>query len=108
MTPAPGRRVGFNSTDKGAIMAFLLFAGNDYYADGGIDDLRGKFETMEDCEKGLASITVEISGGWAHIFNLDSMRIVKRFKRDNPQADWVDCGLETFTYDARAGRARWV
>lgn len=59
-------------------MAYLLFAGADYYPRGGANDFKGQFDTVE--------LAIEAhdhyefcDGGWAHVFCLKSLSAVKFF-----------------------------
>ena len=56
-------------------MAYLLFSGSVYYPEGGADDLKGKFATVED------AIAAHDNGEWANILCLDSLKIVMSFYR---------------------------
>ena len=60
-------------------MAYLLFAGNDYYPKGGVEDLQGQFETLEAAIAGHDQNKFEYDGGWANVLCLDSLKLVKRF-----------------------------
>jgi endonuclease IV len=56
---------------------YWLFAGNDFYADGGFADFRGSFDTLEATKEQL----VDLSGGrqsldWYHVFDSQSNKIV--------------------------------
>jgi len=58
--------------------SYLLFAGDDYYPVGGARDFIGIFESMEKAiEKHNPSIYRD--QGWANIFSLKSLQIVKKF-----------------------------
>lgn len=67
-------------------MAYLLFAGDDYYPNGGAEDLIGRFETIKEAFIGHDPNQFEYDGGWANVLCLDSMKIVKFFHRGN----WFD------------------
>ena len=81
MTPAPGGQAGFNSTDKGADVAFLLFSGEDYYPNGGAEDFLGKYDSIDAAIDAHDPACYKFNGGWAHVFNLDTLKIVKCFRR---------------------------
>ena len=67
-------------------MAYLLFAGDDYYPAGGAGDLEGIFATAEDAIAAHDPRKYSYSGGWAHILNLETMKIEKDFL----SCRWVD------------------
>lgn len=46
---------------------FLLFAGADYYADGGWNDFHGSFDTVAEAEAIAASLPEDSSGSWWHV-----------------------------------------
>lgn len=60
-------------------MAYLLFAGDDYYPEGGANDLIGRFDSVE--EAVAAHDPKEYEDGWANILCLESLEIVKRYWR---------------------------
>lgn len=62
-------------------MAYLLFAGNDYYPDGGAEDLQGRYETLEQAIASHEPNKYQYDGGWANVLCLDSLKVVKRFFR---------------------------
>ena len=51
-------------------MAYLLFAGDHYYPEGGAYDLQGKFDTIEAAIAGHVPKTFEYNGGWANVLCL--------------------------------------
>lgn len=65
---------------------FLLFAGDDYYPEGGAYDFKGSFETEEDAVKAHNPNEHDYNGGWANIFDLKEEKIVKQFSRGT----WYD------------------
>lgn len=67
-------------------MAYLLFAGADYYPDGGARDLKGKFDTIDLAIEAHDPCEFDYEGGWANVLCLDSMRIVKSFWRGT----WIE------------------
>lgn len=62
-------------------MAYLLFAGNDYYPRGGALDLKGKFNSIDDAIAEHDPNEFEYDGGWANILCLHDFKIVKLFER---------------------------
>lgn len=58
---------------------FLLFAGNDYYPDGGAYDFKGSFKTVSAALKEHNPKQHNYDGGWANIFDLETEKIVKQF-----------------------------
>lgn len=67
-------------------MAYLLFAGNDYYPKGGAEDFTGKFDTLEAASASHRPDEFSYSGGWANVLCLESLKVVKRFWRGK----WYD------------------
>ena len=59
----------------------LLFAGNDYYPEGGAYDFKGSFETVELALQAHNPKEHRYEGGWANIFDLKEEKIVKQFSR---------------------------
>lgn len=53
---------------------FLLFCGETYYPNGGMKDLVGSFDTLEDTKLSLCS-------DWAHVFDLELDEIVVEWYR---------------------------
>jgi hypothetical protein len=62
-------------------MAYLLFAGDDYYPSGGAEDLQGRFETVDAAIAGHDPTKYKYEGGWANVLCLDSLKMVKVFNR---------------------------
>ena len=62
-------------------MSYLLFAGDDYYALGGAEDLQGKYSTIQDAINAHDPSKFDIDGGWANILCIETMAIVNRFNR---------------------------
>lgn len=60
---------------------YLLFAGNDYYPNGGAEDLVGLYENLDDALEAHNQTIYEYEGGWAHVYSLVEMRIIAEFKR---------------------------
>ena len=60
---------------------FLLFAGNDYYPDGGAHDFQGAFDSVEKAKLAHDPDEFQYDGGWANIFDTDSLSISMRFSR---------------------------
>lgn len=56
-------------------MGYLLFAGVEYYPEGGAEDLQGHFDTIDAAIAGYDSKNFE----WANILCLDSLKIVCHF-----------------------------
>ena len=74
---------------------FLVFAGEDYYPVGGIDDLHSKHETIE----GAKSVTFPVEDPdsfsfdgyeWAHIFDTEKMIVVAETETidENGKPEW--------------------
>lgn len=47
---------------------YLLFAGQVYYPSGGWDDLRGNFDTLEDCHE-IINLRYTTDDYWWHIID---------------------------------------
>ena len=62
-------------------MAFLLFAGDDYYPKGGAEDLQGRFYTLQEAIAAHDTGKYEYEGGWANVLSLESMQVAKRYSR---------------------------
>lgn len=60
---------------------YLLFAGDDYYPEGGCNDLKGKFQSVDDAVKRHDPNKFEYDGGWANILNIETMKCVAKFSR---------------------------
>ena len=62
---------------------YYLFAGHRYYPEGGMDDFRGEFESIEDAKRWYEDNEQLISGdsyidNWGHVVD-SKLRVVKRF-----------------------------
>ena len=62
-------------------MKFLLFCGDDYYPEGGADDLVGGFKTVEKAIAAHDPKKHQYDGGWANILDIKNLKIVRRFNR---------------------------
>ena len=71
-------------------MAYLLFAGNDYYPRGGARDLVGRFDTIEAAIGGHDPRRFKYDGGWANVLCLETLAVVKRFSRGK----WYEPGAD--------------
>ncbi len=60
---------------------YLLFAGKDYYPNGGAEDFIGIYKTKKDALKAHDPNKYDYDGGWANIFDLKTERIIKKFDR---------------------------
>ena len=60
-------------------MAYLLFAGDHYYPEGGAYDLQGKFDTIEEALAAHNPAAFDYDGGWANLLCLDTLKVVKEF-----------------------------
>lgn len=54
-----------------AMKPYLLFAGWDYYPDGGMKDYRGDFETIEKCVE-----EADLNFNWWQIVTRDDMTVI--------------------------------
>ena len=82
-------------------MSFLLFAGSDYKKEGGIGDLVGVFDTLDEAVSNHDPERFDCLGGWAHVFCLETKTIVKQFwgglwcdGSENPYELWEKRRLE--------------
>ena len=67
---------------------YLLFAGEDYYPDGGFKDFLGDFDSIDDAklflETNPKTNPTGLSIDWWHIFSLKDARIVEADKSFKP------------------------
>lgn len=63
------------------MVPYLLFAGNKYYPYGGANDLEGRFDTLDEAIAAHTTKQFTYSCGWANVLCLDSLKIVKKFRR---------------------------
>jgi hypothetical protein len=59
--------------NEGNPMNYALFAGDYYYPRGGLNDLVGQYETIEEAEAAVGERIVE----WYHIVYLPTLVVVK-------------------------------
>ena len=64
---------------------YLLFAGEDYYPNGGAEDIQGAFETLSDAVDFHKPNEFDYDGGWANVLNVSTLGVEARFNR----GDWV-------------------
>lgn len=58
---------------------YLVFAGENFYPDGGWDDIRGSFDTQEEAERFAHGITGRPGGwDWGQVVDLMTGAIVSR------------------------------
>jgi len=55
-------------------MAYLTFAGDEYYPHGGMEDYKGVRPTIE----GARALAEEAGGDWYHIADESTMKIVEK------------------------------
>lgn len=67
-------------------MKYLLFAGDDYYPDGGARDLIGAYDSIEAAVDAHDPKKFKYHGGWANILCVDALVIVGCFNRGT----WTD------------------
>lgn len=66
---------------------FVLFAGNDYYPQGGWDDMKGDFDTAEEAKQ--ASFPPR--DNWHQIVDLDSGKVIATaYSFYSPTLEWKD------------------
>ncbi len=69
---------------------YLLFSGQDYYPHGGADDLvrdMRKFPSVLDATDYFHMRKLDDYSYWAHVLDLDTLKIVKRW---NIYIGWTD------------------
>lgn len=72
---------------------FILFAGDDYYPEGGAYDFKGAFKTLEEAIEFHDPNEYNNCGGWANIFDLENEEIVKKFSRGTWCEGHIDIDL---------------
>ena len=65
---------------------YLLFAGDNYYPKGGGEDFIAAFDTIEAALLTHDPKKFEYDGGWANIFDVEDLKIVKYFDCEK----WTD------------------
>lgn len=60
---------------------YLLFAGDDYYPQGGAEDLKGGFESVEEAKAAHDPNEHNYEGGWANVLDMSNLKIVMYFNR---------------------------
>ena len=64
---------------------YLLFAGHRYYPDGGFDDFRGSFNSIDEAKEWFGSNYDKISHSyidhWCQVVDRDTFEIVARFSQ---------------------------
>lgn len=60
---------------------YLLFAGKDYFPEGGCSDFVGAFDSIDEAVKAHDPHLYEYSGGWANIFFVKECKKVGQFNR---------------------------
>ena len=71
---------------------YLLFAGNTYYPQGGMHDLKYSAATIDECKKYFVENAEEISNGtyinnWCHIVDASNLNIVVTGELESVQSD---------------------
>lgn len=77
-------------------MKYLLFAGDEYYPLGGVDDLKGRFASDSDALDWLKNADGFQSNQflyWAHLVDTETMEIVFRWERRDSEP-WVAISTE--------------
>ena len=57
-------------------MDYILFAGNNYYPNGGAEDIIGTFSSMEEAKEGYIEASMRSPYEWMHIYCISEGRIV--------------------------------
>lgn len=60
---------------------FLLFAGEDYYPQGGANDLIGAFDSVDEAKAAHDPNKFNYDGGWANILDVGTLVIACWFGR---------------------------
>jgi hypothetical protein len=60
---------------------YLLFAGNDYYPEGGACDLIGGYKSVNAAQDAHEPNEFKYDGGWANVLRLSDLKIVATFNR---------------------------
>jgi hypothetical protein len=59
------------------VKQYLLFAGEEYYPRGGMQDFRGDFDALNDAQAaGAVFVEAEILTCWWHVYDTQQRRIV--------------------------------
>lgn len=67
---------------------FILFAGNDYYPDGGMEDFYGLFDTVDDAIDFVKKDIGDVfhcgynHGAWFHIVDRETLSVVFDSQKD--------------------------
>ena len=54
---------------------YILFAGDNFYPEGGVNDLRGIYQTEQDAVN--AATDWSIDGSWWHVVKMENGKMVK-------------------------------
>lgn len=85
------------NTGGGYMNKYILFAGHNYYPEGGFDDFHGSFETIEAAKEWLGLNPNKISNQyidhWCHIVDRNTWEIVGRFKQSSINGNLRIAGL---------------
>ena len=57
-----------------AVKRYWMFAGNDYYATGGMHDFGGSFDSVAEAEEGAKTLLVPCE--WYHVVDITTRQIV--------------------------------
>ena len=55
---------------------FLLFAGDNYYPAGGMEDFKGDFDTVDEALEKM--IIIKLRCDWFHIYNWQERKIIQK------------------------------
>ena len=66
---------------------FALFCGAFYYPAGGYRDFLCYTDTIEEALLALSNVEIAISGSWAHLINLRSGDIVRRWENHDDRVE---------------------
>ena len=72
--------------EQESMKRYMLFCGDNYYPDGGIDDLVHIFDTIEEAKYVISCIYVD----WAHIFDIKTGKVSYRICGPNHTFLWYE------------------
>ena len=65
---------------------YILFAGDNFYPEGGVNDLRGIYQTEQDAVDAAMNCEIldrlSIDGSWWHVVKMENGKMVKIYGND--------------------------
>jgi hypothetical protein len=101
---------------------YLAFAGSVYYPEGGIEDLKGHFDTVEEACQALTEINTDFTidehglcrnGYWAYVYDQVEQKVVKGLLNEDQDELWGKIryfnrhGLEGYKKGLREDPPNW-